>query len=132
MPVVPLPSERWTTEIGVWGRERSELICLMAESSQFLVFFFLQAEDGIRDDLVTGVQTCALPIFRDTRSSSICAARGAYRRRPRISDPRATAAGSAAPGQPAGAPGRRVGAQALRRAVPPCAPLVRWALRRSC
>src|SRR5258708_21202599 len=27
-----------------------------------LVFFF-QAEDGIRDDLVTGVQTCALPIY---------------------------------------------------------------------
>src|SRR5207244_5356262 len=27
----------------------------------FCVFFF-QAEDGIRDDLVTGVQTCALPI----------------------------------------------------------------------
>src|SRR5258708_20034942 len=24
--------------------------------------FFFQAEDGIRDDLVTGVQTCALPI----------------------------------------------------------------------
>src|SRR5258708_17915716 len=24
--------------------------------------FFLEAEDGIRDDLVTGVQTCALPI----------------------------------------------------------------------
>src|SRR5207244_7716324 len=28
----------------------------------FCVFFFFQAEDGIRDDLVTGVQTCALPI----------------------------------------------------------------------
>src|SRR5258708_28212791 len=28
----------------------------------FSVFFFFQAEDGIRDDLVTGVQTCALPI----------------------------------------------------------------------
>src|SRR5258708_8303723 len=27
------------------------------------LFFFFQAEDGIRDDLVTGVQTCALPIF---------------------------------------------------------------------
>ena len=27
-----------------------------------VVFFFFQAEDGIRDDLVTGVQTCALPI----------------------------------------------------------------------
>src|SRR5438105_10298418 len=25
--------------------------------------FFFQAEDGIRDPLVTGVQTCALPIF---------------------------------------------------------------------
>src|SRR2546425_6069570 len=27
-----------------------------------MVFFFFQAEDGIRDKLVTGVQTCALPI----------------------------------------------------------------------
>src|SRR3989440_9524419 len=27
-----------------------------------LVFFFFQAEDGIRDLIVTGVQTCALPI----------------------------------------------------------------------
>src|SRR5262249_58817655 len=26
-------------------------------------FFFFQAEDGIRDWSVTGVQTCALPIF---------------------------------------------------------------------
>src|SRR5437762_9123932 len=30
-----------------------------------LWFFFFQAEDGIRDTSVTGVQTCALPIFRD-------------------------------------------------------------------
>src|SRR5258708_18477343 len=28
-----------------------------------ILFFFFQAEDGIRDDLVTGVQTCALPIY---------------------------------------------------------------------
>src|SRR5216683_4946729 len=27
-----------------------------------LFFFFFQAEDGIRDLIVTGVQTCALPI----------------------------------------------------------------------
>src|SRR2546427_6824804 len=27
------------------------------------VFFFFQAEDGIRDLTVTGVQTCALPIY---------------------------------------------------------------------
>src|SRR6185503_18494337 len=29
-------------------------------------FFFFQAEDGIRDVAVTGVQTCALPIFLET------------------------------------------------------------------
>src|SRR2546428_2143415 len=28
-------------------------------------FFFFQAEDGIRDLIVTGVQTCALPIWSD-------------------------------------------------------------------
>src|SRR2546422_2307587 len=28
----------------------------------YLFFFFFQAEDGIRDVAVTGVQTCALPI----------------------------------------------------------------------
>src|SRR5256885_12206511 len=29
-----------------------------------MCFFFFQAEDGIRDYKVTGVQTCALPIFQ--------------------------------------------------------------------
>src|SRR6266516_5758393 len=29
----------------------------------FSLYFFFQAEDGIRDRTVTGVQTCALPIF---------------------------------------------------------------------
>src|SRR5438309_3246261 len=28
-------------------------------------YFFFQAEDGIRDGTVTGVQTCALPIWPD-------------------------------------------------------------------
>src|SRR5207245_8381446 len=31
-----------------------------------LIFFFFQAEDGIRDATVTGVQTCALPILLST------------------------------------------------------------------
>src|SRR5437588_4481641 len=31
-------------------------------------FFFFQAEDGIRDHCVTGVQTCALPIWGGHRS----------------------------------------------------------------
>src|SRR3712207_6910264 len=35
--------------------------CLQEVSG--LVFFFFQAEDGIRDIGVTGVQTCALPIL---------------------------------------------------------------------
>src|SRR5207253_4242466 len=33
-----------------------------------LCFFFFQAEDGIRDGHVTGVQTCALPISRVIRN----------------------------------------------------------------
>src|SRR5438552_7080234 len=42
-----------------------------------IVYFFFQAEDGIRDDLVTGVQTCALPIY----GGGVCPAR-------RVSRPR--------------------------------------------
>src|SRR5438445_9752122 len=34
-----------------------------------IFFFFFQAEDGIRDIGVTGVQTCALPIFSYSRAS---------------------------------------------------------------
>src|SRR5438874_7664968 len=33
------------------------------------LFFFFQAEDGIRDLYVTGVQTCALPIYENTNSA---------------------------------------------------------------
>src|SRR2546426_2341719 len=32
-----------------------------------VIFFFFQAEDGIRDYKVTGVQTCALPILKASR-----------------------------------------------------------------
>src|SRR5256714_1348624 len=35
-------------------------------------FFFFQAEDGIRDKLVTGVQTCALPIFASDGAGGYC------------------------------------------------------------
>src|SRR5437868_10648674 len=38
--------------------------------------FFLQAEDGIRDRNVTGVQTCALPIFDASDSESTSSAPG--------------------------------------------------------
>src|SRR2546427_3025634 len=40
-------------------------ICLVTvHKLSFFFFFFFQAKDGIRDLTVTGVQTCALPIFR--------------------------------------------------------------------
>ena len=35
------------------------------------MFFFFQAEDGIRDYDVTGVQTCALPICRELSRNSM-------------------------------------------------------------
>src|SRR2546425_180305 len=39
--------------------------CRPSSMIVYCIFFFFQAEDGIRDKLVTGVQTCALPISRD-------------------------------------------------------------------
>src|SRR3712207_8208524 len=42
-------------------------------------FFFFQAEDGIRDIGVTGVQTCALPIFRRDVPRSAGSLRGGLR-----------------------------------------------------
>src|SRR5947209_12428921 len=41
----------------------SSLYCIPFNSVYFIFFFFFQAEDGIRDIGVTGVQTCALPIL---------------------------------------------------------------------
>src|SRR2546427_5307163 len=41
-------------------------LCTLEVFRSFFIlffFFFFQAEDGIRDLTVTGVQTCALPIF---------------------------------------------------------------------
>src|SRR2546427_7875025 len=57
-----------------WTRSRlssvhcgwSLLVCLFF----LFFFFFFQAEDGIRDLTVTGVQTCALPIARPGASRS--------------------------------------------------------------
>src|ERR1022692_4125427 len=38
----------------------------LSQGGRFHLFFFFQAEDGIRDYKVTGVQTCALPIWTMT------------------------------------------------------------------
>src|SRR2546425_4283687 len=54
-------------------RVRHSIICGLVSDLMNVVcvfFFFFQAEDGIRDKLVTGVQTCALPISgRGSRST---------------------------------------------------------------
>src|SRR2546430_4753887 len=62
-------------------------------------FFFFQAEDGIRDLTVTGVQTCALPIFAPVVPAEPAAPAGP-----------AGPVGPAAPGAPA----------------PPCGPAGPW------
>src|SRR2546426_9106326 len=58
------------------------------------VFFFFQAEDGIRDYKVTGVQTCALPISHGAPAGAgdgivrrLVHGRGAGRRRARRGRP---------------------------------------------
>src|SRR2546421_2657392 len=38
------------------------MLFLYSSRCLYYIFFFFQAEDGIRDLIVTGVQTCALPI----------------------------------------------------------------------
>src|SRR2546430_2300554 len=55
-------------------RSRMEWTCTAPDdrvcgtATGMIVFFFFQAEDGIRDLTVTGVQTCALPIYPEHRS----------------------------------------------------------------
>src|SRR5206468_5729428 len=68
------------------------------------LFFFFQAEDGIRDLIVTGVQTCALPISRDREGRPGAARRRAGRAQP-VAQPRARD-GAARGGPRSGASGR--------------------------
>src|SRR5699024_11749814 len=44
-------------------RVRTQLVVSLYYTYVSFYFFFFQAEDGIRDRNVTGVQTCALPIL---------------------------------------------------------------------
>src|SRR5256885_8888866 len=47
-------------------KKKLELIEFARVGEWWILFFFFQAEDGIRDYKVTGVQTCALPISNQT------------------------------------------------------------------
>src|SRR5256885_13190793 len=46
------------------GTDRIKTVTRTQTKTHVVIFFFFQAEDGIRDYKVTGVQTCALPICR--------------------------------------------------------------------
>src|SRR5688500_7616711 len=52
---------------------KSQSTLVEAMTAMQALFFFFQAEDGIRDYKVTGVQTCALPILRTPWSAKACA-----------------------------------------------------------
>src|SRR5437764_7013998 len=64
-------------------------------------FFFFQAEDGIRDTSVTGVQTCALPIST-TKSASAPDRRALTRRPARSSVERCASSASTSSSMPLG------------------------------
>src|SRR5256885_10357682 len=54
---------RWRNAVcRMWGRVSGTLVGTSKTVASGLCCFFFQAEDGIRDYKVTGVQTCALPI----------------------------------------------------------------------
>src|SRR2546430_12382049 len=62
---------------GMIGVGQIEITMVVFECDRELydiIFFFFQAEDGIRDLTVTGVQTCALPISRLPSQSGATAA----------------------------------------------------------
>src|SRR2546430_8825867 len=73
------------------------------------LFFFFQAEDGIRDLTVTGVQTCALPI-----SPPVAIA---------IASPGSRARGAGTPAAMRATTGNRAGASSARTANPSIAEL---------
>src|SRR5437016_2662966 len=50
-------------KIYLYNSELENVLFFFCYLVVFLLFFFFQAEDGIRDWSVTGVQTCALPIL---------------------------------------------------------------------
>src|SRR5688500_14967025 len=53
-----------------WCEHVTCMICCCYNLYDCYCNFFFQAEDGIRDYKVTGVQTCALPIFSPGKRSS--------------------------------------------------------------
>src|SRR2546426_1794784 len=91
-------------------------------------FFFFQAEDGIRDYKVTGVQTCALPISRSVvfRTIAVPSTLG----RDATSMPGRRVGGLGAAGSPL--PIRRHGCRAIGRARRPVQTAARFRVISAC
>src|SRR5260221_6944429 len=69
-------SSRGRSWVGRFFARKVRVDVYVGDSSLY-VFFFFQAEDGIRDHCVTGVQTCALPIYdEDLAALAVRAAAG--------------------------------------------------------
>src|SRR5256886_11515428 len=109
------------------------IFCNLSDDKSVHLVFFFQAEDGIRDLTVTGVQTCALPISctsqaargprRSPRSSaSPCSSSALLRRDAGSSCPRAPPwafiCPAALPWLPARSEERRVGKECRSRWSP--------------
>src|SRR2546429_271132 len=93
----------YTTRLVNKGKVKYQYECWMS------TFFFFQAEDGIRDVAVTGVQTCALPIsfFQDGFDQSRCVRARARGRTGRHGSPGGRANGRTRPCWPCVAFGTR-------------------------
>src|SRR5256885_8641908 len=119
------------------------IILTLSVSVEFglLCFFFFQAEDGIRDYKVTGVQTCALPISGSgPRYPAAPPPRGSPARSPAVRRPLPDRCTAAAPrardrrrtrAPPARTPAARAAARSVRSSAPaksPSSPLTAPAL----
>src|SRR5687767_15591158 len=65
-----------------WSKYRQQLYQYHEKYQPHQKYFFFQAEDGIRDKLVTGVQTCALPIVPGSPAKTIRRAMLRHHRQP--------------------------------------------------
>src|SRR2546422_2601257 len=87
-----------------------------------MFFFFFQAEDGIRDVAVTGVQTCALPISIRAGSTRATGVRAGSGRDRELATPPRTAL---RPAQAAAGPPRTSARPPVRRLSSPCSGALR-------
>src|SRR3712207_3236982 len=109
----------------------SSVIFIFLLFFSFFFFFFFQAEDGIRDIGVTGVQTCALPIFSVNTVGRAVLLEEVLKRRDRIGKLLVASSMSIygegqcrnpVTGEAGLAPGRRAEEQLARREWGVCAP----------